>query len=78
MAQFMARIRGKGEGVHRTGTKKSGLIVSAEGWSVGARIYVEHQEGRDVVRVYRTNGHARAFEYPVCKFDDNGPLPLDS
>lgn len=59
MAHLRAEIRGNGtKAVTCTGTKSSGITGHVHGWSTGARVMVDHESGRDVVRVYRTRGTA--------------------
>ena len=38
------------------GTKSSGIEGHIRGWNIGAKVYVDHVDGKDVVRVYRTKG----------------------
>jgi len=56
MAQFRGTVTGSRGTASRLGTKVSGLTVTASGWNVGVRIEVSHEDGRDVVRVWRTGG----------------------
>lgn len=56
MAQFIGFVQGNKGQASRLGTKASGLQVEANGWTTGARIYIEHHDGKDHVRVYRTGG----------------------
>jgi hypothetical protein len=56
MAQFYGGVHGQAGEATRLGSKRSGLNVFANGWNVGAKVSIEHEDGRDVVRVYRTKG----------------------
>ncbi len=56
MAQFYADIQGNRGGASRMGTKSSGITGHIRGWNIGARMTVTHEDGRDVVRVYKTGG----------------------
>lgn len=56
MAQFKADIQGNRGKVSRLGTKASGIKVHLNGWSVGCFVVLEHRDGRDVLRVFRTCG----------------------
>ena len=56
MAQFYAEIQGNRGQTSRTGTKASGLSGHIRGWDLGARIEMEHTNGRDVCTVYLTGG----------------------
>lgn len=38
------------------GTKETGIQSHTRGWNVGARVIIDHQDGKDVVRVYATKG----------------------
>ena len=56
MAQFLASIQGSRGEATRLGSKESGMVARVNGWNVGARVELYHEDGRDVVRVYRTSG----------------------
>lgn len=62
MSQFYASIQGSRGEATRQGGKASGITGHIRGWSIGARVIVEHENGKDVVRVYKTagsSGHGR-------------------
>ena len=56
MAQFYGTVQGARGQASRVGTKSSGLTVHANGWNIGATVYLTHEDGRDVVRVYCNGG----------------------
>ncbi len=56
MAQFYAAIQGNRGEATRMGTKSSGISGHIRGWNIGARVVMEHIDGKDVCRVYRTGG----------------------
>lgn len=56
MAHFRGTVKGSRGVSSRLGSKKSGLVVTADGWDVGIRVEVWHGGGKDHVRVYRTGG----------------------
>jgi len=56
MAHFYASMQGSRGEATRVGTKSSGLTAHVRGWDIGARVELSHEDGRDVVRVYRTGG----------------------
>lgn len=56
MAQFRGTIQGSRGDASRLGTKNSGLTVEANGWHVGVRVELTHEDGEDVARVYLTTG----------------------
>ncbi len=58
MAHFYGEMQGNRGETSRAGSKASGIDAHLRGWSVGARVYVFHDEktGKDTVRVYKTNG----------------------
>jgi hypothetical protein len=56
MAHFYASIQGNRGEATRMGSKDSGITGHIRGWNVGARVTVEHVDGSDFVRVYRTTG----------------------
>lgn len=56
MAQFRATIRGNRGEASRLGTKKSGLFVTANGWTAGIQVIAEHRNGHDEFTVSLTRG----------------------
>jgi hypothetical protein len=56
MAQFYAEIQGNRGRATRMGTKNSGITAHIRGWHIGARVNVSHENGRDVVRIWKTGG----------------------
>ena len=56
MAQFYANIQGNRGEATRMGTKSSGITGHIRGWNIGARVECSHENGKDVVRVYKTTG----------------------
>lgn len=57
MAHFYASINGARESIAtKTGTKKSGMSAHVRGWNVGVDVRLSHENGKDVVRVYKTSG----------------------
>jgi hypothetical protein len=69
MAQFIGYVEGNRGPASRTGSKNSGLSASAQGWSVGGKVVVTHEDGRDVVRVYKTSGsHARRSPELIAEY----------
>lgn len=56
MAQFYASIQGNRGEATRMGTKSSGISGHIRGWNVGARVVVSHEDGVDIVRVWKTGG----------------------
>lgn len=72
MAQFYASIQGNRGEATRVGTKSSGIVGHIRGWEVGARVYCSHENGHDVVRVYKTSGSTgREREKLIATFTDN-------
>lgn len=69
MAQFIARIQGNRGGVSRLGSKSSGITAYVQGWNTGVRVDISHEDGRDVVRVFRTGGsHANSPSKLIAEF----------
>jgi hypothetical protein len=69
MAQFIGYVEGNRGGASRTGSKNSGLSAQAQGWSVGGKVVITHEDGRDVVRVYKTSGsNARKASELIAEF----------
>ena len=56
MAQFYGEIQGNRGVASRMGSKKSGIWAHLRGWSVGVKVDVCEQGGRDVCYVYLTAG----------------------
>lgn len=56
MAHFRGTIHSNRGIASRLGTKKSGLRVSANGWSVGIDVNLSHVDGKDTVTVWLTEG----------------------
>lgn len=56
MAHFRGVVRGgRGPGVSRLGTAKSGIVVEAQSWAgkVCVRLYRDDETGRDMYVVYQ-------------------------
>ena len=70
---FYGSIEGKGSSpVHAAGTKDSGIQGHIRGWSVGARVSVNYDEGRgrDVVTIYATTGSSdQGNDQIIARFD---------
>ena len=56
MAQFRGTVQGFRGEASRLGSKDSGLAVTANGWHVGVTVYCNHEDGVDVITVYKTGG----------------------
>ena len=56
MAQYYADIQGNRGQATRMGTKNSGMTGHVRGWNVGCRVQIDHVDGKDLVRVYKTHG----------------------
>lgn len=58
MAQFRATIKGNRGTASRLGTKKSGITARINGWNIGARVDILHDEktGKDKIYIYATSG----------------------
>ena len=57
MAHFYASINGARESIAtKTGTKNSGMQAHVRGWNIGVDVRLSHENGKDVVRVYKTSG----------------------
>lgn len=55
--QFYCSVYGRGQTpVTKGGDKETGITAHVRGWNVGARVRVDHVNGKDVVRVYSTKG----------------------
>jgi hypothetical protein len=58
MAHFYGTVRGNRGEASRTGSKASGMRVSANGWDIGATIELSHdpKTGKDTVVISITRG----------------------
>lgn len=56
MAQFYGEIQGNRGEATRMGTKSSGLRGHIRGWEVGVSVECSHEDGKDVIKVWRTSG----------------------
>lgn len=57
VSHFHAAVRGMGPHIMSAkGSKDSGLEARIGAWYSGVRVVLRHEDGRDVVRVYRTAG----------------------
>lgn len=71
MAHFRGTVKGSRGVSSRLGSKKSGLVVTADGWDVGIRVEVWHGGGKDHVRVWRTGGtNGRTSAVEVARFSE--------
>jgi hypothetical protein len=60
MAHFYGDMQGSRGQATRCGTKQSGIHAHIRGWHTGVQTVVSHENGVDVVRVYRTSGSSGA------------------
>lgn len=56
MAQYIGVVQGARGEASRLGTKASGMTATVNGWNVGARVIIQHEDGRDVLYIYQTGG----------------------
>ena len=70
MAHFYASISGAAGEATRLGHKNSGITGHIRGWNVGARVDVTHEDGRDVVRVFKTGGSNDSHGTLIAEFTD--------
>lgn len=72
MAHFYGTVQGNRGAASRCGSKNSGMTVTANGWDVGAVIEIDHINGRDVVKVYKTSGsNGYGGRQLVAEFEEN-------
>lgn len=73
MAHFYASIQGNRGEATRMGSKDSGISGHIRGWHVGARVDMDHEDGKDVVRVYRTSGsQGYSRQELIAEFKEGG------
>jgi len=79
MARFLGKVQGQRGAATRLGSPKSGLLVTANGWNSGVKVYAKvNQDGHDIFEIYGTagsNGHKS--DYFIAKIVD-GELTGDS
>jgi hypothetical protein len=64
MARFRGTVKGgRSKPISRLGHAGSGLVVEANGWDNGVRVYVVDKDGVDRFVVYLTGGSNDAKEY---------------
>lgn len=58
MAQYIGRLKGGRQAITRLGHKTTGLQAEANGWNIGAKIWINWNEEkqRDEVVIYKTSG----------------------
>jgi len=56
VAHFYGELQGNRGSTSRVGSKNSGMEAHIRGWNVGVKVELFHRNGRDIIRVYRTNG----------------------
>lgn len=62
MAHFIGRLQGRRGLTSRLGDKRKGIYATLNGWNAGVHVELCHEDdpvsgsGRDIVRVYQTNG----------------------
>ncbi len=56
MARFIGRLQGARGPASRLGTAKSGLLVTANGWHIGARIELDASGDEDIITLSLTGG----------------------
>lgn len=63
MAHFIGYLKGNRGEASRLGTKKSGISAQAQGWNIGAKIWITYNEetGKDEVTIYKTSGSNGGF-----------------
>lgn len=75
MSHFYACIQGSQGAVTRCGTKRSGVLVHVRGWNVGVRVHLTHENGKDIVAVYKTKGSNNPYiAQLVTVFTEEGML----
>lgn len=71
MAHFRGEVRGNRGETSRLGSKYSGIEVIANGWDMGVKVIMEHEEGIDVARVYKTGGSNNPGQWElITRVDD--------
>ncbi len=46
----------------RRGFKDSGMRAYVQGWNIGARVEISHEDGQDLIRVFITDGASGKHE----------------
>jgi hypothetical protein len=75
VAHFIGYVQGSRSVASRLGTKSTGITAKAQGWDIGARVTVNHVDGRDIVEVVLTGGsNGAARESYIGSFERS---PID-
>jgi len=75
MAQFYGEMQGTRGEVSRCGSKNIGLVAHVRGWDVGAKIYMSHDNGKDVCEVYSTCGsHKPQVQRLIVRLYEDGEV----
>jgi hypothetical protein len=82
MAHFYGKIQSNGGEATRTGSKASGIVASAGGWTVGGeiRVYFDEATGGDVAEIYATSGSSARGErvlVAVVRLGENGKINVE-
>lgn len=75
MSHFYATIQGNRGMATRQGSKASGIDGHIRGWHTGARVIVEHIDGRDRVKIYRTGGSSNSSGDLIAEWDQDSKAP---
>ncbi|KKN12233.1 hypothetical protein LCGC14_1018500 [marine sediment metagenome] len=60
--------------VTRTGSKKSGMDAHVRGFNIGARTWMMHEKGQDIVRVYLTKGSRGSGSTELLTIREDGSV----
>ena len=56
MGRFRGTVQGNRGEASRLGSISSGLEVTASGWDIGVNIHIDVVDGKDVIKIYKTDG----------------------
>ena len=56
MAHFFGSVQGNRGEATRVGSQTSGVRAAAQGWNVGGRVVVRHENNEDVIYLFLTSG----------------------
>ena len=73
MSRFYGNLKGSRREATRQGTSQSGISGHIRGWNTGVRVEIYDANGKDVVRIFRTDGSRGGGSNQIVSWVDDGP-----
>jgi len=74
MSHFYGNMQGARGETTRCGTKTSGMWAHIRGWDVGCSVQLVHENGKDIVHVYKTGGSNYPTPMLLMAFTKDGQI----